>query len=365
VPPAARLSRRGALASGFAVLAGCVTGSTGGGDARTPDSPDARLGFVGDVMLGRGVNQRHRDGPPAAVWGDLTPVLEDLDGVFANLECSLSTRGERTPNRGYYFRADPAWAIPALEAANVAWVGLANNHVLDFGELALTDTVEALRGAAIPTSGAGETRSAAFAPANVDVGGLDVAVLAVTDRAPAYAAGAVQPGTAYVPMVGDPLTRYALSAAIEEARSAGPDLLVVSLHWGPNWVTVPAERYRRLAHWLVEAGADVVHGHSAHVPQGIEVYRGRPILHDCGDFVDDYALVGDLHNDRSVWFDLAVSNGRPTTLRLHPVEIEAAAVHRSGGDAADWVRQAMRTRSAAFGTDLRREGDALACDLRR
>lgn len=365
MPPVAHLSRRGALASGFAVLAGCATGSTGGGDITGPARPDARLGFVGDVMLGRGVNRRHRDGPPAAVWGNLVPVLNDLDGVFANLECCLSTRGERTPNRGYYFRADPNWAVPALETANMAWVGLANNHVLDFGEPAFADTLDALHDAAIATSGAGETRPAAFAPATVDVGGLDVAALAVTDRAPAYAAGAVRPGTAYVPMIGDPLTRYALSTAIETARSAEPDLLVVSLHWGPNWVTAPAERYRRLAHWLVEAGADVVHGHSAHVPQGVEVYQGRPILHDCGDFVDDYALVGDLHNDRSFWFDLAVTDGRPTTLRLHPIEIESAAVRHADDAAAEWVREAMRTRSATFGTDFRREADALVCDLRR
>ena len=318
-------------------------------------------------MLGRNVDDAHSAEAPAAVWGDVRPRLDALDGLFLNLECCLSTRGERAPNRGYYFRADPAWAVPALEAANAAWVGLANNHVLDFGRVAFEDTLSALSGAGIPTAGAGEDREEAFEPAHVSIGGLDVAVLAVTDRAPAYAAGTFRPGTAFVPMLGDPATdrlgRLALSTAIEDARAADPDLLVVSLHGGPNGVTRPAEHYRRLARRLADAGVDVVHGHSAHVPQGVEVYDGRPILHDAGDFVDDYALVGDLHNDRSFLFELGVEDGRPAELLARPVEIQDESVRLADGEVAAWVRDRMRSRSVPFGTAFRRRGEALVCDL--
>ena len=362
---AAGLTRRGALATGLGLLAGCgarrTTPRPSAGEHST--TADARLGFVGDVMLGRGVNDAHEDGPPGAVWGDVLPRLEDLDGLFLNLECCLSTRGERTPNRGYYFRADPGWAVPALARAGTAWAGLANNHVLDYGPRAFADTLDALDDAGIPHAGAGPDRPAAFAPASVAVGDLDVAVVAVTDRAPAYAAGRFAPGTAYVPMRGTPLTRDAITSAIRNAKADSPDLLVVSLHWGPNWTTEPAARYRRLARWLVDAGADVVHGHSAHVPQGVETYRGRPILHDAGDFVDDYALVGDLHNDRSVLVEVDVEDGRPAALRLRPVVIEDEAVHLASEGPAAWIRERMRARSTPFGTEFEREGETLRCDL--
>jgi poly-gamma-glutamate synthesis protein (capsule biosynthesis protein) len=141
------------------------------------------------------------------------------------------------------------------------------------------------------------------------------------------------------------------------------DLVIATLHWGPNWETTPSEGKQAFARWLVDQGVDVVHGHSAHVIQGVEVYRGRPILHDCGDFVDDYALVGDLHNDRSFLFELSVANGRPTSLRLRPVVIEGEAVSLAGEGPAAWVRERMRARSAPFGTTFERHGEALRCDV--
>lgn len=365
--PADPLSRRSAIASGLALLSGCGTPLSTVQDSRQVSRPTSAtsvsLGFVGDVMFGRGVNEAQTDRPPEAVWGDVLPRLDALDGLFLNLECCLSTRGEQTPGRGYYFRADPSWAVPALARAGTAWAGLANNHVLDFGHDAFEDTLEALSEARITHAGAGRNRRAAFAPANVSVGGLDVAVVALTDRAPAYAAGVLAPGTAYLPMWGTGITRTALEGVLRRARRDDPDLLVVSLHWGPNWEPRPAERYRRLARWLVDAGADVVHGHSAHVPQGVEVYRGRPIIHDGGDFVDDYAVVGDLHNDRSFLFELSVASGRPSSLRLRPIVIEDAAVHLASDGPAAWVREQMRARSRPFGTTFERLGEALRCDL--
>ncbi|HKJ58185.1 MAG TPA: CapA family protein, partial [Halobacteriales archaeon] len=131
----------------------------------------------------------------------------------------------------------------------------------------------------------------------------------------------------------------------------------------PNWETRPAARYRRLARWLVDAGADVVHGHSAHVPQGVERYHDGLIIHDAGDFVDDYALVGDLHNDRSFLFELAVEGGRPTSLLLRPVEIADETVHLADEPAAAWLRERMRSLAAPFGTGFERRGAALVCDL--
>jgi poly-gamma-glutamate synthesis protein (capsule biosynthesis protein) len=325
---------------------------------------DVRLGFVGDVMLGRDVDERWRDGPPTGIWGSMLDRVRSLDGLFLNLECCLSARGSPRPGRTYHFRADPGWAMPALRAGDVTGASLGNNHVLDFGPCAFSDTLEHLSSGGVTHAGAGPDLDTALEPGVVEVGGLDVAVVAFTDRSPSYGASADAPGTAFVRMdPGNPRTRRLVDRALRQTRAADPDLVVASLHWGPNWETRPARSQRRFARGLVDRGVDVVHGHSAHVIQGVEVYRGRPILYDCGDFVDDYAVKPDLHNDRSFLFELAVEAGVLTALRLVPVEIEREAANRAGEEASRWLRRQMRTLSAEFGTALERAGDGLRVPL--
>lgn len=328
-----------------------------------PDSPDARLGFVGDVMLGRGVNQRWRDGPETGVWGSMTEYLRSLDGFVLNLECCVSDRGRRRPGRTYYFRADPDWAIPALEAVDASFASLANNHVLDYGPVALRETMANLSAAGIAHAGAGADRAEAIHPAVVEVGGVTIAVLAFTDQSPSYAAAPTKPGTAYAPLDGSYPARRLVGQAIERARELDPDLLVATLHWGPNWETAPSEDQQTFARWLVDRGVDVVHGHSAHVIQGVEVYRGRPIVYDAGDFVDDYLVKPELHNDRSFCFELQIADGKLDALGLVPVEIRNAAVRRADPDAAAWLRDRMRSLSEPFGTTLHRDGRGLSIPL--
>nr|WP_241692684.1 CapA family protein [Haloarcula salina] len=362
-------SRAGLALAGVGGLAGCLGGSSEVGVTCPPSVPtdDAlRIGFVGDVMLGRSVDQRWRDDPdgPTAVWGSTLDRLRSLDGLVANLECCVSTRGDPRPGRTFHFRATPDWAVPALARAGVTCAGLANNHLLDFGPGALTDTPAHLADGGVAATGAGADRAAAFEPAVVEIGGLSVAVVAVTDQSPSYAAGRDGPGTAYAPLdPSHPLTRRRVGGALAAARDADPDLLVVTAHWGPNWVTEPTETRRSFARWLVDRGADVVHGHSAHVLQGVEVYRGRPIMYDTGNFVDDYAIKDGYRNDRSFLFELRVADGTLAALRLVPVENEYAQVVEAGPDAAAWLRATMRARSDPFDTPVERAGAGLRVPL--
>ena len=143
-----------------------------------------RIGLTGDVMLGRLVNRRQRNRSVCAVWGSMLNELRSLDGLLINLECCLSKRGSpwvRT-HRPFLFRADPDWAIPALREAGVDACALANNHLMDFGEVALQDTISYLTDADIATAGAGTDRTTAFEPALIPLGDLCVAVLSFTDN---------------------------------------------------------------------------------------------------------------------------------------------------------------------------------------
>jgi poly-gamma-glutamate capsule biosynthesis protein CapA/YwtB (metallophosphatase superfamily) len=324
-----------------------------------------RLGFTGDVMLGRKVDERQRRRSVETVWGDLRERLRALDGLFVNLECCLSTRGRpwRRTNRPFHFRADPDWAVPALRDVGVDFASLANNHVLDFGEPALLDTLRHLDETGIERAGAGRDDREAFEPALVEVGGLRVAVVSLTDNTPEYAAGPDSPGTARVEIdVENPDTRTTVERAIETARELEPDLLATSLHWGPNMVTEPPDAFREFARWLVDRGVDLLHGHSAHVFQGVELYDGAPILHDCGDFVDDYRVDPELRNDRSFLFELETTNGAIEELRLVPTEIDDCAVHEASERAAEWSRERMRELSEPFGTEFERDGAHLVLE---
>jgi len=327
------------------------------------------LGFVGDVMLGRGVDRQQVRRPPAAVWGDVHERLRGFDGLFGNLECCLSTRGTawtRT-RRAFHFRANPDWAVPALRAAAFDWLCLANNHVLDYEVVALRDTLDALSGADIPHAGAGETAAAAWAPSLVRVGDLEVAVVACTDNTPEYAADADSPGVAWTGMgLDEAADRAPVRGAIERARREDPDLLVASLHWGPNMVAEPDEGYVEFGHWLCEAGVDLVHGHSAHNFQGVEVHGDSLVLHDTGDLVDDYAVDRTLRNDRGFVFEVRLdAGGGLRELRLHPIRIHDYAAHEATGSAAAWCRERMRERSRLFGTAeaLERAGEGLVLEV--
>jgi poly-gamma-glutamate synthesis protein (capsule biosynthesis protein) len=361
-----RPTRRQALAAGAVALAGGygVSGLRPTRDEGPPPDGDARVGLVGDLMLGRSVHERHHDAPADAVWGSTLGHLRELDGLVANLECCVSTRGERWPDKVYYFRGGPAWALPALERAGTVAVSLANNHALDFGAVALRDTLDGLAESGIAAVGAGEDRGSAVDPATVEVGGVTLGLLGLTDRMPAFTARPDRPGTAVTPLTARNVrTRRLVRRQLRRLRDAGAELVVASLHWGPNWETVKRPPYREFARWLVDAGVDVVHGHSAHVVQGVEVYRNRPILYDCGDFVDDYVVKPDLHNDRSFLFELVVEDGVPAAVRLVPVEIRRSTVHLADGEAARWLRGRMRSLSARFGTRFRDESGTPALRL--
>ena len=125
--------------------------------------------------------------------------------------------------------------------------------------------------------------------------------------------------------------------------------LVVSAHWGGNWgADVPA-RHQDLARELIDAGADVVFGHSPHIFRGVGIHRNRPIIYSAGDFIDDYAVDPVERNDQSFVFMLDAEGGEPRRLRLYPTIIagfQARLARRSAPD----IAARMQRRSRHLGT---------------
>jgi poly-gamma-glutamate capsule biosynthesis protein CapA/YwtB (metallophosphatase superfamily) len=326
----------------------------------------ADLILLGDVMLGRGVDAEWRAGKPAdAFWGSALPALRDADGVFANLECAITAhpaRWSRTP-KVFHFRASPG-TTEILRAANIRWVSLANNHSLDFEAEGLLDTIGHLDRAGIAHAGAGRDRAAAMAPSVVTVGGGRVGLIALTDNEPPFAATDRRPGTWYTPIAASDAVLAPIAERIAALRRAGATLVIVSVHWGPNMVVEPPPHHRTFAHALIGLGADVVHGHSAHVMQGVEIWRSRPILYDTGDVLDDYAVDPVLRNDYGMLFRLTADPAGPIALIMRPLRLSFAQVDLAEGETAMTICARMARLSASLGTTLRPCPEGLDLTLR-
>jgi poly-gamma-glutamate capsule biosynthesis protein CapA/YwtB (metallophosphatase superfamily) len=315
------------------------------------------LALTGDVMLGRGVNETLRAARPEEPWGDVLPLLHSADLRIINLECAITGHERpwsRTP-KVFHFRADPP-AVDVLRAARVDACSLANNHTLDFEERGLLDTLAHLEAAGIGCAGAGRNLEEAARPALLEGG---AALVAFTDNEPPFAAGPEEPGTNYLPVSLEPGVMRRIDEAIGAAREAGARTVVFSNHWGPNMVERPREVFRRFARAVVDRGADVYYGHSAHVFQGVEIYRGKPILYDTGDFIDDYAVDPRLRNDRSFLFRVSVEGGDLERLELWPVILPYARVELARGDERRAILDRMASLSAELGTALVRGEDRL------
>jgi poly-gamma-glutamate capsule biosynthesis protein CapA/YwtB (metallophosphatase superfamily) len=298
-------------------------------------------------MLGRGVAERLARHPQHMLLApEVVEIIREADLFVLNLECCISARGEPMPGRVFHFRAPP-WAAEALARLGVDCVTVANNHSLDFGADALLDTLAHLDAAGIRAVGAGTDSERARAPVVLDTGGFRLAVVAFSDHPAEYAADATRTGIAYAD-AGSPLPDWV--TAFPDA-----DAVLVTPHWGPNMTSEPPDHVRQAAQALVDAGATIVAGHSAHVFHGV----APRVLYDLGDFVDDYRVDRRLRNDLGLLFLVDLTHDR---LEAIPLKLEFAHTRLATGDDAEEISRRFTAASGAMGTEVAEENDRLvAC----
>jgi poly-gamma-glutamate capsule biosynthesis protein CapA/YwtB (metallophosphatase superfamily) len=303
------------------------------------------VALAGDTMLGRGVARALATTPPEAlVAPEVRAAIGQADLVVLNLECCISDRGRPwdAPGKPFFFRA-PLRAVELLALLGTDCVTLANNHALDYGVEALADTLNLLAAAGIATVGAGTDLEQARRPTILATGGLRVAVLGVTDHPPDFAAGPDRPGVAFAD-----LGRRVPDWLLERIRAADAEVVLVTPHWGPNMTSEPVGHVRRAAAALVDAGATLVAGHSAHVPHGV---AGR-VLYDLGDFLDDYRVDPRLRNDLGLLFLVTLETRGPVRLEALPLKLEYCHTRLATGEDAAWMRHRFRAACAALGTTV-------------
>jgi poly-gamma-glutamate synthesis protein (capsule biosynthesis protein) len=237
------------------------------------------LFFAGDIMPSRFVATKMRSKGFDYPFGSTIDMIRGADLAFANLESPV-TPGPIVKNGEMTFRTDPEF-IPALAAAGMDIVSLANNHSPNFGELGLKDTFRFLDAAHILHVGAGTT-TAAYAPVIKNVEGIRIAFVAMNDTdvvPPEYCANDTRIGTACI-------DESRMHEAIVAARTRA-DVVIFTMHTGAEYVHAPSARQQQYAHAAIDAGADLVVGHHPHVVQSAEIYKGRRIYYSLGNFIFD------------------------------------------------------------------------------
>jgi len=247
--------------------------------------------------------------------------LQDVDVVFGNLEGPI-TAGRAIQVPEMVLRADPDVA-PTLQAAGFNLLSLANNHMLDFGEQGLLDTIHYLDNAGIRHVGGGGTEQAAYAPCYMEVKGVKLAWLAFHDQGLVKQDNRSSKGPGTAVLEPDKVT-----AAVKEA-SAKADFTVVSLHAGTEYAAEPDATQVTFARLAIDAGADLVLGSHPHVVQKVEQYRGKYILYSQGNFIFDQlwsretreGFVAKIHIsankvDRIIFLPVYINDkARPVTLK--------------------------------------------------
>jgi poly-gamma-glutamate capsule biosynthesis protein CapA/YwtB (metallophosphatase superfamily) len=210
----------------------------------------------------------------AAVLGDALPLVQSADISFVNLECPLTLHEQLIKKSGPSLRANPR-CVNALRDFSV--VGLANNHILDFGAKGLSDTIAACGGVGLAHVGAGCSIEAAQRPFVKEINGLKVAVIAVAEHEFNQSSGG--PGSAPI----DPIDNY---HQIQKAKSEA-DVVIVTLHGGNEYFPFPRPGLRKLCKYYINLGVEAVICHHPHVPGAYEYYQGKPIVYFLGNLIFD------------------------------------------------------------------------------
>lgn len=349
------------------------------------------LFLCGDVMIGRGIDQvlSHPSDPrlyesymqtatgyveiaeaahgpipkpvdAAYIWGD---ALEEFGRVspdvrIINLETAVTTSEAAWPDKGIHYRVHPE-NMACLTVAKIDCCVLSNNHVLDWGYAGLIETLESLKNAGIQTVGAGRSRQEAEAPAIVDVAGKGrVIVLGLGEETSGiprrWAATADKPGVNRLTNLSPDSVRD-IARHVKTVKREG-DIVVASIHWGGNWGYCVSREQTSFAHQLIdEAGVDVVHGHSSHHAKGVEVYRDKPIIYGCGDFLNDYEGIGGYEAFRTdlalmVFVTMASRTGKLHRVEMVPMQIHRFRAHHVTQDDARWLRDMLNREGSRFGT---------------
>jgi len=212
---------------------------------------------------------------PESVYGDVLPVLRQGDLRIVNLECALAGDAAPVWKSGSVFKGRPEH-INGLTAVPFEVVTLGNNHVFDYGPEAFHQTLKLLGEHSIRSVGAGMSAEEARRPLIIDLNGVRIGIINFSEGEDLTSA-----------VSGPGVFGWEVDKVVDSVHAIRPEvnIILVVCHGGVEYIPFPppylAEAFRRIA----EAGSDLIVGHHAHVPQGVQILSGVPICYSLGNFV--------------------------------------------------------------------------------
>jgi len=269
------------------------------------------LAFTGDVHFTGRTAALLSD--PATAFGPIAAVLKAADFTAVNLETAVTSGGTPQP-KTYHFRTVPA-AFTALRGGGVDLVTMANNHVLDYGQAGLADTLAAVKAARFPYVGIGTNADAAWAPYVTTIKGTRIAVIGVSqvaELASSWVATPTRPGEANAIDLSRTL------AAVRAAKLLAPTVIVF-MHWGTEGEACPDPNQLSLARQLAAAGASIIVGAHAHMLQGSGWLGHTFVAYGMGNFLwweNSYSTASGV-------LELTLHPHAPLTARFIPAVVSA------------------------------------------
>lgn len=269
---------------------------------------------TGDVMFGRKM--------PAVLDSGESPfryvenVTKNADVLLVNFENPVTTSSYAVKG-DVPLKADPKYTYLLSGANDVVVASQANNHALDYGEAGLNESIRNLKEAGIYVIGAGMNSAEASQPVVIESGDRKITILNYMDADNfAEYRGVMDPATAN----SSGYSAYDSELAerqIQEARENGSSIIIAYLHYGNEYSRSPNDNQVKISHELINDGADIVIGSHAHVTQGVEMYNGKPIFYNLGNFIFDQSNPA-THISYFLNLDLVEDN---CTVTLYPTYI--------------------------------------------
>jgi poly-gamma-glutamate synthesis protein (capsule biosynthesis protein) len=253
-----------------------------------------KIAAVGDISLGDhylccgfGVRSRTVNRGPQIIFEHVRDILHAHDIVFGNLEGILSDVGYHAKSlKSSHMRGIPA-AAKALKDAGFSVLSLANNHIMQHGLAGVIDTANTLRRNDIGFCGL-KIDMNKYGEYVIEEKGQIICFLAFNSRPEKYCNG---------DYIYHDFNMNRIKKILKIVRKLY-DLVVVSIHWGDEYIQIPSIEQQEIAHNLIDSGADIILGHHPHVLQGIEKYNKGLIFYSLGNFVFD--MVWNEHAQKSM-----------------------------------------------------------------
>ncbi|HEY5469737.1 MAG TPA: CapA family protein [Bacteroidales bacterium] len=244
--------------------------------------------FIGDIMghdeqIWSAENRETHTFNYDDVFKYIKPLISEADIAIANFEVTL----DGTPYMGYPQFSSPAALASACKNAEIDYMVSANNHAADRGKRGIISTIARLDSIGIPHTGTflNQAERDSLYPLLINKSGVSIALLNYT-----YGTNGIKvPG----PVIVNILDKDLITNDIKKAKDKNPDIIILFLHWGTEYDTIPSKSQVDLAEYFFSIGVDLVIGSHPHVLQKMVWFKNNTgvkdgiVVYSLGNFVSN------------------------------------------------------------------------------